>query len=96
MICSRKTATSGAGFEIRLQPHSVSMNASNIPEVCPELGLEVSVSQIDKELRKLWEQDEARTNASLMNLVVYSEVMGMTRSFAPVCSQTICHGTMFA
>lgn len=47
-----------------------------IPEVCPELGLEVSVSQIDKELRKLWEQDEARTNASLMNLVVYSEKPG--------------------
>jgi hypothetical protein len=47
-----------------------------IPEVCPELGLEVPVSQIDKELRKLWEQDEARTNASLMNLVVYSEKHG--------------------
>jgi glucose-6-phosphate dehydrogenase assembly protein OpcA len=47
-----------------------------IPETCPELGLEVPVSQIDKELRKLWEQDEARTNASLMNLVVYSEKHG--------------------
>ena len=47
-----------------------------IPEVCPELGLEVPVSAIDKELRKLWEQDEARTNASLMNLVVYSEQPG--------------------
>ena len=31
---------------------------------------------IDKELRKFWEQDEARTNASLMNLVVYSEKPG--------------------
>jgi glucose-6-phosphate dehydrogenase assembly protein OpcA len=47
-----------------------------IPDVCPQLGLEVSVSQIDRELRKLWEQDEARTNASLMNLVVYSEKPG--------------------
>lgn len=47
-----------------------------IPDVCPELGLEVAVSQIDRELRKLWEQDEARTNASLMNLVVYSEKPG--------------------
>ena len=47
-----------------------------IPAVCPELGLEVPVSVIDKELRKLWEQDEARTNASLMNLVVYSEKSG--------------------
>lgn len=47
-----------------------------IPEVCPELGIEVPVSEIDRELRKLWEQDEARTNASLMNLVVYSEKPG--------------------
>ena len=41
-----------------------------------ELGKEVPVSQIDHELRTLWEQDEARTNASLMNLVVYSERKG--------------------
>lgn len=47
-----------------------------IPEVCPELGIEVPISAIDGELRKLWEQDEARTNASLMNLVVYSEKPG--------------------
>ncbi len=47
-----------------------------IPEVCPELGFEVPVSRIDSELRKLWEQDEARTNASLMNLVVFSEKPG--------------------
>ena len=38
-----------------------------------ELGKEVPVSQIDHELRTLWEQDDARTNASLMNLVVYAE-----------------------
>ncbi|MCW1921602.1 glucose-6-phosphate dehydrogenase assembly protein OpcA [Luteolibacter arcticus] len=42
----------------------------------PELGREVSVGSIDKELRKLWEEDEARTNASLMNLAVYSEAPG--------------------
>lgn len=47
-----------------------------IPAVCPELGIEVPVAAIDRELRKLWEQDEARTNASLMNLVVYSEKPG--------------------
>lgn len=51
-------------------------NSSIIPEVCPELGVEVPISAIDKELRKLWEQDEARTNASLINLVVYSEKHG--------------------
>lgn len=48
----------------------------SIPAVCPELGLEVAVGAIDRELRQLWEQDEARTNASLMNLVVYSEQAG--------------------
>lgn len=47
-----------------------------LPAISPELGIEVPVSQIDRELRKLWEQDEARTNASLMNLVVYSEREG--------------------
>jgi glucose-6-phosphate dehydrogenase assembly protein OpcA len=54
------------------------MRATNdiIPEVCPELGIEVPVSAIDSELRKLWEQDEARTNASLINLVVFSEKPG--------------------
>lgn len=41
-----------------------------------ELGKEVPVSQIDHELRALWEQDDARTNASLMNLVVYTERRG--------------------
>lgn len=41
-----------------------------------ELGMEVKVSEIDRELRKLWEQDDARTNASLMNLVVYTERKG--------------------
>ncbi len=47
----------------------------------PELGIEVPISQIDHELKKLWEQDEARTNASLMNLVVYTEESGgLTRN----------------
>lgn len=49
---------------------------ATIPDLCPELGLEVPVSEIDRELRKLWEQDDARTNATLMNLVVYSEKPG--------------------
>jgi glucose-6-phosphate dehydrogenase assembly protein OpcA len=51
-------------------------NPIPIPDFCPELGIEVPVSAIDTELRKLWEQDEARTNASLMNLVVFSEKPG--------------------
>jgi glucose-6-phosphate dehydrogenase assembly protein OpcA len=40
------------------------------------LGMEVPVSRIDHELRVLWEQDDARSNASLINLVVYSETPG--------------------
>jgi glucose-6-phosphate dehydrogenase assembly protein OpcA len=52
------------------------MNANTLTAACPDLGIEVPVSQIDRELRKLWEQDEARTNASLINLVVYSEKPG--------------------
>lgn len=71
-------ATSGGDFEIRANNRNVHMTTtpSIIPANCPELGLEVPVAAIDKELRKLWEQDEARTNASLMNLVVYSEKHG--------------------
>ena len=47
--------------------------SSTISEPYSELGKEVEISQIDKELHNLWEQDDARTNATLMNLVVYSE-----------------------
>jgi|TARA_B110000914_G_scaffold153153_1_gene134321 glucose-6-phosphate dehydrogenase assembly protein OpcA len=37
------------------------------------LGLPVEVGAIDGELKKLWEADEASTNASLMNFLVYTE-----------------------
>ena len=40
------------------------------------LGKEVAIGSVDKELRLLWEQDKASTNASLMNLAVYSEENG--------------------
>ena len=33
----------------------------------------VEVGRIDKELKKLWEQNEGATRASLVNLAVYSE-----------------------
>ncbi len=49
---------------------------ASLPEVHAELGVEVPIAAIDRELKKLWEQDEARTNASLINLVVYSEKHG--------------------
>jgi len=42
----------------------------------PVLGREVPVGSIDKELHRLWAEDDARTNASLVNLAVYSEEPG--------------------
>lgn len=37
------------------------------------LGQPVAIAEIDRELRKLWEADDAATNASLMNFAIYSE-----------------------
>jgi glucose-6-phosphate dehydrogenase assembly protein OpcA len=47
-----------------------------VPENAASLGLEVPVEKIARELRKLWDADQARTNASLINLAVYSEAVG--------------------
>lgn len=40
------------------------------------LGVPVEVAAIDSELRKIWESDQASTNASLMNFLVYTEEPG--------------------
>ena len=40
------------------------------------LGKEVAIADVDMELRLLWEEDKASTNASLVNLAVYSEQEG--------------------
>lgn len=40
------------------------------------LGVNVPLGSIEVELRKLWDADETQTNASLMNLAVYSEDPG--------------------
>jgi glucose-6-phosphate dehydrogenase assembly protein OpcA len=41
------------------------------------LGLQVEIGKLERELKKLWEQNEgAMTRASLMNLAVYSEEAG--------------------
>ena len=45
----------------------------SVPDNCSALGCEVEVGSIDLELKKLWEADQARTNASLINFAVYSE-----------------------
>ncbi|MGJ8657203.1 MAG: glucose-6-phosphate dehydrogenase assembly protein OpcA [Akkermansiaceae bacterium] len=47
-----------------------------VPDNAMMLGIEVPVEKIERELRQLWEVDEARTNASLINLAVYSEENG--------------------
>jgi len=49
---------------------------SIIDEYTRALGKEVAIGSVDKELRLLWEEDKASTNASLMNLAVYSEEDG--------------------
>lgn len=51
---------------------------STLP-IDPELGEEVPVENIHKALRQLWSQDEARTNACLINLALYSEEKGSLR-----------------
>lgn len=45
----------------------------SVPNDCSALGCEVEVGSIELELKKLWEADQARTNASLINFAVYSE-----------------------
>lgn len=45
-------------------------------EAYRSLGKEVAIADVDKELRLLWEEDKASTNASLVNLAVYSEEKG--------------------
>lgn len=40
------------------------------------LGLETPISRIDRSLKQLWEGDEAKTRASLINLAIYTEDSG--------------------
>lgn len=37
------------------------------------LGQEVPLGRVDRELKKLWDSDEAKTRSSLMNFAIYSE-----------------------
>jgi glucose-6-phosphate dehydrogenase assembly protein OpcA len=61
------------------------------PAAVPALGIEVPVSRIDPELRRLWEQDEARSNASLINLVVYSESSASLEGNSAIIRQLTRH-----
>ncbi len=52
------------------------------------LGLPVEIGKIDKELKKLWDQnDGAMTRASLVNLAVYSEAPGSLEKNTKLISQ---------
>jgi glucose-6-phosphate dehydrogenase assembly protein OpcA len=62
MICSLATDGRGGDF--------------NMPATADDysLGLQVKLGEIDKELKKLWQESEgAMTRASLINLALYSE-----------------------
>lgn len=54
----------------------ISSTDQSLPQRYSELGIEVPVQSIDQALHDLWDQDSARTNASLINLVVFSEAPG--------------------
>ena len=43
------------------------------PEALARLGTEVELARIDSELTKLWDQDDAKTRASMLNFAIYSE-----------------------
>lgn len=50
------------------------MPSSNLNDTeLDRLGLETPISRIDRALKKLWEGDEAKTRASLINLAIYTE-----------------------
>jgi len=72
----RALAIAGSPGEFRGVSAAPSAASSAAPSADAALGIEVPVSRIDHELRMLWEQDEARSNASLINLIVYSERPG--------------------
>jgi glucose-6-phosphate dehydrogenase assembly protein OpcA len=50
-------------------------------------GLQVEIGKIDKELKKLWAQNEGATRASLINLAVYSEEPGSLAKNTELMSQ---------
>lgn len=67
--------TSGEDFNLKILQLMATNNETEELDFSV-LGKEVSIGSVDKELRLLWENDEANTNASLINLAVYSEAKG--------------------
>ena len=50
-------------------------------------GLPVEVGRIDRELKKLWQQNKGATRASLVNLAVYSELPGSLEANTKLVSE---------
>jgi glucose-6-phosphate dehydrogenase assembly protein OpcA len=67
-------ATSGEDFNQSIAVSEIIND--EYTEAYGALGKEVAIGSVDKELRLLWEADKASTNASLINLAVYSEEQG--------------------
>ena len=49
------------------------MTAATLDDAIALLGQEVPLGRVDRELKKLWDADDAKTRASLMNFAIYSE-----------------------
>ena len=49
------------------------MTAATLDDSIALLGQEVPLGRVDRELKKLWDADDAKTRASLMNFAIYSE-----------------------
>ncbi len=64
------------------------------------LGMKVPVGSIPLELKRLWEADEASTNASLMNFLVYTENPGQlaenSRAIQKLTREHACRAVLIA
>lgn len=64
------------------------------------LGIPVEVGAIDSQLKKLWEADEASTNASLMNFLVYTEhpskLQGNSETIQELTREHACRAVLIA
>jgi glucose-6-phosphate dehydrogenase assembly protein OpcA len=63
-------AANGADFN---PPKPLSMSDTLHENDLSILGQEVPLGRVDRELKKLWDTDDAKTRASLMNFAIYSE-----------------------
>src|ERR1700733_5103369 len=62
------------------------------------LGQEVPLDRVDKALKELWGQDEARTKASLLNFAIYSEkaesLEANTKLLEEITLEQACRGLL--